>query len=54
MAPGVGSNQVMATLADLNLFGLGDQLTIRYGASFGWEGNFLDSNPKIGSTRTCS
>jgi hemolysin activation/secretion protein len=48
MAPGVGSNQVMATLADLNLFGLGDPLTIRYGASFGWESNFLDSDPKIG------
>lgn len=48
MAPGVGSNQVFATVAHQNLFGLGDPLTVRYGASFGWEGRFLDSEPRIG------
>ncbi len=48
MSPTVGSNQVFATLAHLNLLGLGDALSVRYGFSFGWEGNFADSNMSIG------
>jgi hemolysin activation/secretion protein len=48
MAPGVGSNQVFATVTHQNLFGLGDPLTVRYGASFGWESEFLHSETKVG------
>lgn len=48
MAPSVGSNQVFATLAHQNLFGLGDPLVVRYGASFGWSGQFLSSDLREG------
>jgi hemolysin activation/secretion protein len=34
-SPAVGSNQVMGTIADQNLFGFGDALSVRYGQSFG-------------------
>jgi len=45
MAPAVGSNQVLGTIAHQNLLGFGDALSVRYGQSFG-----ADSNAKGNGT----
>ena len=38
-APAVGSNQVLGTIADQNLLGFGDSLSVQYGQSFGTDSN---------------
>ncbi len=38
-APAVGSNQVLGTIADQNLLGFGDALSVQYGQSFGTDSN---------------
>jgi hemolysin activation/secretion protein len=38
-SPAVGSNQVMGTIADQNLLGFGDALSVKYGQSFGIDSN---------------
>jgi hemolysin activation/secretion protein len=48
-SPGVGSNQVLGTIADENLLGFGDMLRVRYGQSFGTDSNAHGSgiNPNL-------
>jgi hemolysin activation/secretion protein len=48
-SPGVGSNQVIGTIADDNLLGFGDMLRVRYGQSFGTDSNAHGSgiNPNL-------
>ena len=48
-SPGVGSNQVLGTIADENLLGFGDRLRVRYGQSFGTDSNAHGSgiNPNL-------
>ena len=38
-SPAAGSNQVMGTIADQNLLGFGDALSVKYGQSFGTDSN---------------
>ena len=47
--PGVGSNRVMGTIVDENLFGLGDRVSVQYGQSFGTDSNAHGSgiNPNL-------
>jgi hemolysin activation/secretion protein len=47
--PGVGSNRVMGTIVDQNLFGFGDALSVQYGQSFGTDVNAHGSgvNPNL-------
>ena len=48
-SPAVGSNQVMGTIADQNLLGFGDALSVKYGQSFGTDSNVHGSgvNPNL-------
>lgn len=48
-APAVGSNQVLGTIADQNLLGFGDSLSVQYGQSFGTDSNAHGSgiNPNL-------
>ena len=48
-SPGVGSKQVMGTIADENLLGFGDALSVQYGQSFGTDSNAHGSgvNPNL-------
>jgi hemolysin activation/secretion protein len=48
-SPTVGSNQVMGTIADQNLLGFGDAVSVRYGQSFGTDSNVHGSgvNPNL-------
>jgi hemolysin activation/secretion protein len=48
-SPAVGSNQVMGTIADQNLLGFGDALSVQYGQSFGTDSNAHGSgvNPNL-------
>jgi hemolysin activation/secretion protein len=48
-SPTVGSNQVMGTIADQNLLGFGDALSVKYGQSFGTDSNAHGSgiNPNL-------
>lgn len=48
-APGVGSNRLMGTIVDENLFGFGDRVSLQYGQSFGTDVNAHGSgiNPNL-------
>jgi len=47
--PGVGSNRLMGTIVDENLFGFGDRVSVQYGQSFGTDVNAHGSgiNPNL-------